>query len=73
MDLFLDWMNGRPSRRAPAEDLATDAEGRPLAFEQLGWRISYEGVGASSRGLPNRISAEKPGSRVRVSISERRD
>lgn len=73
LDLFLDWLMGRPSDRAPSGALMRDAAGRLTAFEQLGWRISYRGFNPAHGGLPDRIAAEKPGSRVRVSISKRRD
>ena len=73
LDFFLDWMNGRPSERAPTDALTRDANGRLRVFEQLGWRISYGGFSRPHGGLPTRITAEKPGSRVRVNISKRRE
>lgn len=73
LDLFLEWINGRPSPRTAATDLTRDAQDRLVAFRQLGWRVRYDGLGPpAAGGLPARITAEKPGSTVRVSVSERR-
>lgn len=72
LDLFLDWLNGRPSARAPVRDQRHDAQNRLTSFEQLDWRVNYDRFQAFPSGvLPRRVTAEKEGSRVNLIISER--
>lgn len=66
------WMSGRPAPEGLVEDAETDGEGRLTAFRQLGWQVRYSRFKAGEeRPTPNRIDAERPGYRIRVSILNR--
>ena len=72
LDLFLDWINGRPSARAPVRNRVIDAQSRLKGFEQLGWRVYYNRLRDFPPGVPPaQVTAEKSGSRVNLIISER--
>ena len=71
LDLFLDWINGRPSARAPVRNRVIDAQSRLKGFEQLGWHVYYNRLGDFPPGVPPaQVTAEKSGSRVNLIISE---
>ncbi len=72
LSLLLDWLQGRPSPEAPVVDAIRDPSGRLTDFRQLGWQVRFDHAGKASVGtLPRRITANKPGYRVRVVISDR--
>ncbi len=66
------WMTGRPAPDVPVADSEYDAEGRLVEFLQLDWQVAYDrfdAQGAASQ--PRRITAERPGYRIRVTVSNR--
>ena len=66
------WMSGRPAPDGGVTDSEYDAEGRLTAFRQLGWQVGYNSFDArEAASRPLRITAERPGYRIRVSISSR--
>jgi len=72
LSLLLDWLQGRPSANAPVADAISDPEGSLTGFRQLGWQVRLERAKqAPADAPPRRITAEKPGYRVRVVVSER--
>ena len=73
LDVLPFWMQGRPSPAAAVEDRVNDDGGRLTGFKQLGWEVSYDRYHDDSRAsLPGRITARKPGYRVRLVVSQRR-
>ncbi len=74
LSLLLDWLQGRPSVKAPVADATSDPKGSLAGFRQLGWQVRLERARtAPAHSPPRRITAEKPGYRVRVAVSDRRD
>ena len=72
LSLLLDWLRGQPSPEAPVADAIHDPSGRLTDFRQLGWQVRFDRAGqASDDAPPRRITAKKPGYRVRVVISDR--
>lgn len=72
VDLFLDWINGRPSPGIPVRNRVSDSQSRLTGFEQSGWQVSYRRFQSFPAGrLPARITAQKSGSRINLAISER--
>ncbi len=70
--LLLDWLQGRPAPQVPVADAIRDPEGNLTGFQQLGWQVRFERARkAPEDAPPRRITAQKPGYRVRVVISER--
>ena len=66
------WISGRPAPAGPVESSERDGEGRLTAFRQLGWQVNYDrfdAVGDASG--PGRITAGRPGYRVRITILNR--
>ncbi|MYH16221.1 MAG: outer membrane lipoprotein LolB [Gammaproteobacteria bacterium] len=71
LSLLLDWLQGRPSVKAPVAEATSDPEGNLTGFRQLGWQVRFERAKqAPADAPPRRITAEKPGYRVRVAVSE---
>ena len=66
------WMSGRPAPDGPVDAVERDHAGRATAFRQLGWQVQYDrfGTGEDLRA-PRRITAERPGYRIRVTILAR--
>ena len=55
----------------PVEDWTLDEAGRLSALAQQGWRMDYGYRGdAHGRSLPNRITLESEGVRVRIAIRD---
>ena len=72
LNLLLDWLQGRPSAEAPVVDASRDPTGNLTDFRQLGWQVHFDRAKeAPTDALPRRITAEKPGYRVRVVTSSR--
>ena len=72
LSLLLDWLQGRPSPQAPVADAKSDPEGSLTRFRQLGWQVRFDRAKkAPADTPPRRITAEMPGYRVRVVVSER--
>ena len=72
LSLLLDWLHGRPSPEAQVADAIRNPEGSLTSFRQLGWQVRFERAKkAPADALPRRITAQKPGYRVRVAVSER--
>lgn len=66
------WMSGRPAPDGPVDAAEHDDEGRLAAFRQLGWQVGYDRYDASGDPpAPSRITAERPGYRIRVTILSR--
>ena len=66
------WISGRPAPDGPVESSRRDGEGRLTAFRQLGWQVNYDRFDAGEDPAgPGRITAERPGYRIRVTISSR--
>ena len=66
------WMSGRPAPDGGVEASERDDEGRLTAFRQLGWQVNYDRFDArGDLAGPGRITAERPGYRVRVTILSR--
>ncbi len=72
LNLLLDWLHGRPAASPPASARTSGPDGRLTGFHQQGWRVRFEGFQPYQGGLaPSRITAEKPGARVRVLVAKR--
>ena len=72
VDLFLDWVNGRPAPGAPVRNRTSDSQNRLTGFEQSGWQVRYGRFQPFPAGpMPGRVTAQQPGSRVNLAISER--
>ena len=72
LSLLLDWLQGRPSAAAPVDQVLHDPTGSLTDFHQLGWQVRFERAqNAPTNAPPRRITAERPGYRIRVVISER--
>ena len=72
LSLLLDWLQGRPSPEAPVTRPVRDPQARLTDFRQLGWQVRFErGRNAPADVPPRRITAERPGYRVRVVVSKR--
>ncbi|MCY4564465.1 MAG: lipoprotein insertase outer membrane protein LolB [Gammaproteobacteria bacterium] len=66
------WMSGRPAPDGGVEASEHDEEGRLTAFRQLGWQVKYDRFEArGDRTETGRVTAERPGYRVRVTILSR--
>lgn len=66
------WLNGHPAPHGAPTGRETDAEGRLTAFRQLGWQVAYDRFEAIDGAvLPARITARRPGYRIRVVILTR--
>ena len=66
------WMSGRPAPDASVDAAEHDDEGRLTAFRQLGWQVSYDRFDTGEDPpAPVRITAERPGYRIRVTILSR--
>ena len=66
------WMSGRPVPEGIVEGAETDEQGRLTGFRQLGWQVRYDRFEASGEPpMPTRISAERPGYRIRLTILTR--
>ncbi len=66
------WMSGRPAPDGTVEAAERDTEGRLTAFRQLGWQVGYDRFDAQGDApRPGRITAERPGYRIRVTILSR--
>ena len=73
LGLLLDWVQGRPSVQAAVTRPARDPQGRLTDFHQLGWQVRFDRARQTpANAPPHRITAERPGYRVRVVISDRR-
>ncbi len=73
LGLYLDWMAGRPSPTAAVTEPVSDEDGRLTSFRQLGWTVAYDRFKQFPAGLlPWRITAEQPGRRVRIALTEHR-
>ncbi len=73
LDVLPFWMQGRPSPGADVEDRIRDEAGRVTGFKQLGWEVSYDRYrDYGDDSLPSRITARKPGYRVRLVVSDRK-
>ena len=75
LDALSHWARGTPTPDLPLGAQQYDAKGRLVAFEQLGWSIVCDGHqsvagGSARRWLPGRVTAEKPGYRVRMVVSQ---
>ncbi len=57
------WVSGRPLAGPPSTNVEMDGAGQMLAFNQLGWRLSFDRY---VEDQPRRITAEKEGYRVRI-------
>ncbi len=72
LGLLIDWLRGRPSPQAPTADAVRDRMGSLKEFRQLGWQVSFERASrAPADAPPRRITAQRPGYRVRVAVWER--
>jgi len=66
------WLSGEPAPDGLVEAPERDAQGRLSAFRQLGWQVNYDRFdGPGSQAQPRRITAERPGYRIRLNISSR--
>ena len=66
------WMSGRPAPDGSVDAVEHDDEGRLTAFRQLGWQVSYDRFDTGEDPpAPVRITAERPGYRIRVTILSR--
>ena len=66
------WMSGRPAPDGGVEASEHDDKGRLTGFRQLGWQVKYDGFDArEDLAGPGRVTAERPGYRVRVTILSR--
>ena len=66
------WLSGRPAPDAAVQDAQTDRDGRFTAFHQLGWQVRYDRFETTGTPPPpSRITAERPGYRIRIAISTR--
>lgn len=63
------WVRGA---RGPglAEDLAVDAEGRPLGWRQAGWQLRFPDWLPGDPPLPRRIFAERGNASVRLVVGQ---
>jgi len=61
------WVRGARGD-GPAQALAVDATGLPLAFEQAGWRLTYRDWWPGDPALPRRVFASADGASVRLLI-----
>jgi len=72
LGLLLDWLQGRPSPQAPMAAAVRNRNGSLTEFQQLGWQVRLERIKrAPADAPPRRITAQKPGYRVRVAVWER--
>ena len=72
LGLLLDWLQGRPAAEAPVTDAIRNPDGGLTRFRQLGWEVRLERAKKAPPDAPlRRITAEKPGYRVRMVVSER--
>ncbi len=72
LGLLIDWLQGRPSPQAPMTDAVRNREGGLKEFRQLGWQVRFERIKrAPADAPPRRITAQRPGYRVRVAVWER--
>lgn len=72
LNLLLDWLHGRPAASAPASAQTSDPDGNLTGFQQQGWRVRFAAFQPHQGGLaPSRITAERPGARVRVLVAKR--
>lgn len=74
IDALSHWALGTPTPELPLAAQQHDTAGRLIAFEQLGWSIACDrhrtvASGAQPRWLPARVTAERPGYRVRMVVS----
>lgn len=64
-----DWVRGLRGP-GPVAGLAVDAEGRPAAFRQDAWALSYRDWWPGDPAMPRRVFAEAEGASVRLVVSE---
>lgn len=61
------WVRGARGG-GPAQALVVDAAGRPVAFEQSGWRLVYRDWWPGEPALPRRVFASTEGASVRLVV-----
>jgi outer membrane lipoprotein LolB len=64
-----DWVRGLRGP-GPVAGLLVDAEGRPVAFQQDAWTLSFRDWWPGDPPLPRRVFAEAEGASVRLVVSE---
>ena len=65
---FPAWVRGMRGT-GPVAALAFDAEGRPLGWQQAGWRLQYRDWWPGSPPLPRRLFAERDALSVRIVVT----
>lgn len=63
-----DWVRGLRGP-GPVAGLAVDANGRPIAFRQDAWALSYRDWWPGEPALPRRVFAETTGASVRLVVT----
>jgi len=66
---FPAWVRGMRGA-GPVAALAFDAVGRPLGWQQAGWRLEYRDWWPGEPPLPRRLFAERDALTVRIVVSE---
>jgi len=66
---FPAWVRGMRGA-GPVAELAFDAEGRPLGWQQAGWRLEYRDWWPGEPPLPRRLFAGRDALSVRIVVSE---
>ena len=75
LSAMVHWARGMPTPDLLLAGERYDGSGRLLGFEQLGWSVACDDhraipAGSEFRWLPARISAERPGYRVLMVLTE---
>ena len=72
---MVHWSRGAPAPGLLVTDERRDSYGRLLGFAQLGWAVAFEDhraveVEPAAAWLPARITAQRPGQRVLMVLSQ---
>jgi outer membrane lipoprotein LolB len=68
LDELRYWLLGVPAPTPPA-DVTVNGDNRLSSLQQSGWQVAYTEYGATS-GMPQKLTAQKEGARVRVIIDQ---
>ena len=66
---FPHWVRGARGP-GPAQALAVDGEGRPMAWTQDGWQLRFPDWWPGDPPLPRRVFADREGASVRLIVAE---